>query len=183
MQLKYLSKNISELTVVNKRPSLKLLLKEEAKGKMVVEVTGGKKEFSYWLKVFGEKMTVTWYPLPFTRDIISERGKYEYKGIIIRTETTEDIAFVFVKVDNNLWLAKQSVKTQPFEDYQFSQNAFIHAWLCALLHEVQDQGLGKVVVEDEAEYYETGEIKRMLENFGATLDVINIIAKTLTRGD
>jgi hypothetical protein len=182
IRLKYVVDSLKDLTVVEEKPSLEFIIRENLKGKEVVQFPGGKEELKYWFRVYGGELRVRHFTVSTTGMATVRNGNYKYKGIMINPETTESITFVFVKI-NNLWVAKSFTKTQPFYKDEFQQNTFVHIWLASLLHEIEDQELGKVKVYDEGEFYETGRIEKLLENYGADLSLINEVARALTGKD
>ena len=104
-----------------------------------------------------------------------------YKGFVQNTAEIESIVIAFAQIEPDKWFANDLCKTQPFRNEQVEGNAFAHMLLCDFLHDVKDEDLAFVHVNDEAEYYDTGDYNVLLRNFGAGYDVIQRVGGMLAQ--
>jgi hypothetical protein len=103
-----------------------------------------------------------------------------YKGFVQNAAEIESIVIAFAQILPDKWFAVDLSKTQPFSNEQVEGNAFIHMLFCDFLHDIESEGLAKVHVNDEADYYNTGDVNVLLRNFGAGYDVISRIGTALS---
>jgi hypothetical protein len=192
LEVRHLSEDVvgdlkaGKLVIFNRKPTYEEIVKAELEGRMIITPPGfwG---FDAWLRRLkaGIAEVTHWSLFPAvlwkssTSEIKESGLKTEGLGAFINPEPTESVGFVFAKV-GDLWYCKDFVKTQPFEEDAFLQCGFVHMWICSLLHEVEEERLATVKVEDEAEYYGTGDVKRMYGNFGANLALINSLVGALS---
>ena len=102
-----------------------------------------------------------------------------YKGFVQNAAEIESIVLAFAQIAPGKWFAHDLSKTQPFRNEEVEGNAFIHMLFCDFLHDIEEEGLAKVHVNDEAAYYDTGDYNVLLRNFGAGYDVIASVGKML----
>jgi len=133
-----------------------------------------------------EKFGVTWiYPgvyfsPPQPRDV--EGVDYIHvpcKGFYQNAADVETIAFVFAQILPNKFYCCDLCKTQPGSHEEVQNNSFVHMLLCDFLADVEKEGLAKVHVKDEADYYKTHDLNVLLKNFGAGYAVIERVGKAL----
>jgi hypothetical protein len=103
-----------------------------------------------------------------------------YKGFVDTPETTESFALYFVELSPKKFYATDFIKTQAFTDEEVEPCTRVHMLISDFLEDVEREGLAKVHVKDEGNFYKTKEINKLLESFGATAALIGRITRTLT---
>jgi len=103
-----------------------------------------------------------------------------YKGFVDTPETTESFAVYFVQLSPRKFYATDFTKTQAFTDEEVEPCSRVHMLISDFLKDVEREGLAKVHVKDEGNFYKTGDINKLLESFGATAALIGRITRTLT---
>ncbi|MEM2179090.1 MAG: hypothetical protein QW272_09760 [Candidatus Methanomethylicaceae archaeon] len=92
------------------------------------------------------------------------------KGIIINTKTTETFLLAFYKF-HDYFICDEFCKTQPFSDDEYLTNIKHHINFCNML-EIVEQYMDHSYINDEGDYYETHDVKKLSENFGANARLI-----------
>lgn len=103
-----------------------------------------------------------------------------YKGFVDTPETTESFAAYFVELSPRKFYATDFIKTQAFTDEEVEPCSRVHMLICDFLKDVEREGLAKVHVKDEGDFYRTGDINKLLESYGATAALIGKITRTLS---
>jgi hypothetical protein len=103
-----------------------------------------------------------------------------YKGFVDTPETTESFALYFVELSPRKFYATDFIKTQAFTDEEVEPCARVHMLISDFLEDVEREGLAKVHVKDEGNFYKTGDVNKLLESFGATAALIGKLTRMLT---
>jgi hypothetical protein len=103
-----------------------------------------------------------------------------YKGFVDTPETTESFAVYFVELSPRKFYASDFIKTQAFTDEEVEPCTRVHMLISDFLKDVEREGLAKVHVKDEGNFYRTGDVNELLGSFGATAALIGRITRTLT---
>ncbi|MEM3406862.1 MAG: hypothetical protein QXY18_00210 [Nitrososphaerota archaeon] len=125
----------------------------------------------------------------FYEDWLLKRNKWDNmkgyrtkrQGIIINTGTTETFALTFYKF-HDYYICDEFCKTQPFEENEYLPNIKHHINFVNTI-EIIEKYMDDVYVEDEGDYYETHDVQKLSEAFGANAEIIWRVAGALANND
>ena len=100
------------------------------------------------------------------------------KGMVVENPTSEAFNFLWYKV-GDYWVLNDSTKTQPFKLSEYEENTSFHvvinAFLKFIVEKKKEYGILKFHVVDEGEYYNTGSLDKLIQNFGVNLILIDML--------
>lgn len=126
-------------------------------------------------------------------------GIVDYKGFIVDFETTEPFEMIFVKfrepkdifIDDNgeicfnyyknryIWYWNGFTKTQAINEEDLIKNSLVHVLICSLLRKVESYDFEYFNVIDEAGYYPTKDLKKLIGEQQYMKEFIGIVSGML----
>jgi len=94
-------------------------------------------------------------------------GEEALEGIVIDSGVTESFSLCFYRIGRH-YFCSNFTKTQPFTAESINTCMKFHVFVCEVLKTIdKNMTPWHLKVIDEGEYYETGDVKRLAELFGA----------------
>lgn len=103
------------------------------------------------------------------------------EGVAVRIPSAEDFRLAFYKV-GRYYICDDSTKTQPFQYDEVEANIRFHIWICKTLKSLETTGKWwHYYISDEGGYYESGDEKKLMENFELSASIIWSLASGLKK--
>jgi len=119
---------------------------------------------------------------PEGKNMIGDTIPSRIKGAIVDNPTSETFNFVWYKA-GDYWVLDSFTKTQPFSLDEVKSNVRFHVFICSVLKYIEARkdhlGIIKLNIHDEGGYYETGDVKQLIQNFDVNYQMIEAITKIL----